>query len=51
MARIKEPLITEIRVSDVALEVTLQDGREISAPIDWFPRLRDADVGQRATGG
>jgi hypothetical protein len=43
-----EPLVTEVHVSDVALEVTLEDGREISAPIDWFPRLRDADAGQRA---
>jgi hypothetical protein len=25
----------------------LADGRELSAPIDWFPRLRDATPDQR----
>ncbi len=30
------------------LRVTLADGREILAPIEWFPRLRDATPDQRA---
>jgi hypothetical protein len=25
----------------------LTDGREISAPLEWFPRLRDASATQR----
>ena len=29
------------------LYVRLTDDREISAPLDWFPRLRNATVGQR----
>ncbi len=27
--------------------VFLEDGRELSVPIDWFPRLRDASMQQR----
>jgi len=27
--------------------VVLADGREISAPLEWFPRLRDASDAQR----
>ena len=26
-----------------ALHFVLADGREISAPLEWFPRLRDAN--------
>lgn len=26
-----------------AVHFVLADGREISAPLEWFPRLRDAD--------
>jgi hypothetical protein len=32
---------------DASLRIVLTDGREISAPIEWFPRLRDASPGQR----
>lgn len=44
---VNEPLVTDVRFSDAALGVTLEDGREISVPIAWFPRLRDANVTQR----
>jgi hypothetical protein len=30
------------------VRVTPADGREISAPLAWFPRLRDASDAQRA---
>jgi len=30
-----------------SLVVTLADGRQVSAPLEWFPRLRDATVMQR----
>ncbi len=30
------------------LRVALADGREISAPMEWLPRLRDATPDQRA---
>lgn len=32
----------------VALRVVLADGREVTAPLEWFPRLRDATEAQRA---
>ncbi len=38
----------DVRVSDDALHVTLADGRELEAPLAWFPRLRDASTRQRA---
>jgi hypothetical protein len=33
---------------DASIRVILDDGREISAPLRWFPRLRDALDAQRA---
>lgn len=41
-------LAVEVRFSEDALHVRLADGREISAPLEWFPRLRDATPEQRA---
>ena len=42
------------RVEDVSftansLAVRLKDGRQISAPLDWFPRLKSASPADRAT--
>jgi hypothetical protein len=31
-----------------AFVVHLQDGRSLTVPIEWFPRLRDATAEQRA---
>jgi Protein of unknown function (DUF2442) len=31
-----------------SIRLTLTDGREVSAPLAWFPRLRDASNAQRA---
>jgi hypothetical protein len=33
---------------DASIRITLTDGRGISAPLAWFPRLRDASNTQRA---
>jgi hypothetical protein len=43
---------TEAMASDVwfdseMMHIRLLDGREISAPLEWFPRLRDATDEQR----
>jgi hypothetical protein len=43
-----EPLAVDVRCTDTALHVVLADGREVSAPLEWFPRLRDATPEQRA---
>ena len=32
----------DVSFTDTALHIVLADGREISAPLEWFPRLRDA---------
>ncbi len=37
----------DVRTTDEALHVVLADGRELSAPLEWFPRLRDATGEQR----
>jgi hypothetical protein len=39
--------ITGVNVSDEALTLTLADGRMVSAPLVWFPRLLRASAEQR----
>lgn len=43
-----DPLATDVRVDDIRLTVALDDGRELSAPLEWFPRLRNATVAARS---
>jgi hypothetical protein len=40
-------LAREITVSDTELTVHLKDGRTVSAPLSWFPRLLKATPKQR----
>lgn len=42
-----EPKVVDLSFTSGALKVILADGREISAPLEWFPRLRDANNKQR----
>ncbi|HEV7642680.1 MAG TPA: DUF2442 domain-containing protein [Pyrinomonadaceae bacterium] len=42
-----EPLAVDVTCSDDSLHVVLADGREISAPLVWFPRLQEATAQQR----
>jgi hypothetical protein len=35
-----DPHAVDVKVDDAALHFVLADGREISAPVEWFPRLR-----------
>jgi hypothetical protein len=37
----------DVSVTEERLIVTLADGRELSAPLAWFPRLLDATEAQR----
>ncbi len=46
-SRIKA-LATDVRVTPKTLKVGLADGREISVPLDWFPRLCKATRTQRS---
>lgn len=41
-------MVMNICIDDHALHVVLADGRELAAPLEWFPRLRDANAAQRA---
>jgi hypothetical protein len=40
--------VAGVRIPAEALTVSLADGRTVSAPLAWFPRLRDATPAQRA---
>ena len=37
----------DVRVMDDRILVVLADGRELAAPLAWFPRLADATAAQR----
>ncbi|HEV7486667.1 MAG TPA: DUF2442 domain-containing protein [Thermoanaerobaculia bacterium] len=41
------PLAQDVRLTDDELVVLLIDGRTISVPLAWFPRLLHATAGQR----
>ena len=43
-----EPLAIDISFTEDALHVVLADGREVSVPLQWFPRLLAATLEQRA---
>jgi hypothetical protein len=42
-----EPLATEVRATEHELLVDLADGRSISVPLVWFPRLLHATAQER----
>lgn len=47
-AIVRDSRVADVQVTDVALRVTLRDGRIISAPLEWFPRLQGARAEDRA---
>jgi hypothetical protein len=42
-----KPTAVDVTVTDVDRHVVLADGRELSAPLAWLPRLRDATPTRR----
>ncbi|MBF0179334.1 MAG: DUF2442 domain-containing protein [Magnetococcales bacterium] len=42
-----DPLAVNVVVSADMLRVMLADGREVAAPLAWFPRLQEATEEQR----
>ena len=42
-----ESLASDVWFDADMIHVRLLDGREIAVPIEWFPKLRDADDKQR----
>jgi hypothetical protein len=39
--------VSQVRVSEKALTVTLKDGRTIAVPLTWYPKLFNASPKQR----
>jgi hypothetical protein len=39
---------TDVSFTETALVVQLEDGRSISAPLDWYPRLRNGSPHERS---
>ena len=42
-----EPMASDVWFDSVMMHIRLLDGREISVPLEWFPKLRDATETQR----
>ncbi|MFH1088045.1 MAG: DUF2442 domain-containing protein [Chloroflexota bacterium] len=42
-----EAMAADVWFESHMMHVRLLDGREISVPVEWFPRLRDASEEQR----
>jgi hypothetical protein len=47
LERANEPLAIGLAITDTELVVTLSDGRKLSVPIAWYPRLANATPEQR----
>jgi Protein of unknown function (DUF2442) len=46
-ARITDERVLDVRFDEASLIVDLMDGRTISAPLAWYPRLLHATAEQR----
>ncbi len=42
-----DPTAIDVRFDSARMHVRLLDGREVSIPLEWFPKLRDASPAQR----
>jgi len=42
-----DPRVVDVTVTDARLDVRLRDGRTITAPLSWFPRLAAAEPAAR----
>ena len=43
----REPVAVSVKVSDGHITVELDDGRLLSVPLDWYPRLLHATQAER----
>ncbi|MGD1954117.1 MAG: DUF2442 domain-containing protein [Sphingomonadales bacterium] len=48
-AKVTDERVADVRCTDDSLVVDLMDGRTISVPLAWFPRLLNASADQRAS--
>jgi len=46
-AKVTDERVLDVRFDDHSLIVDLMDGRTISAPLAWYPRLANATPAQR----
>jgi hypothetical protein len=51
VAKITESMASDVWFDSDMMHVRLLDGREISVPLEWFPKLGDATNEQRKNGG
>jgi hypothetical protein len=49
VVEIREALATRVAVSEDTLSVELADGRTITVPLAWYPRLEHASAKERAS--
>lgn len=42
-----EPRVVDVSITGDSIRVFLADGRKVSVPLEWFPRLRNATNAQR----
>ena len=47
VAKTLAPMASDVWFDSVMMHIRLLDGREISVPLEWFPKLRDAKQEQR----
>ena len=47
-AKITDERVADVRCNDDSLIVDLMDGRSISVPLAWYPRLHGATAEQRS---
>jgi len=48
MAILLDPRVKDVRFAGGGLEVLLRDGRKISVPLSWFPKLQAASLSDQA---
>ncbi len=42
-----EPVAVDVKLDDAMLHLRLADGRELSVPLAWYPKLAGATAAQR----
>lgn len=48
LAKVTDERVLDVRFDEASLIVDLMDGRTISVPLAWYPRLLHATAAQRA---
>jgi Protein of unknown function (DUF2442) len=47
LALMADERVTDVKVTNVTLSVGLRDGRTITVPLAWYPRLLNASAAER----